>query len=193
MHLRAFVAVLALLGTVESFQTKKSHELKSVSYPTRCKEQRRKFLRSRSFTKPMYTSEDNTFLQLSNDSQKTKSNNDYNDDAFGFVFLVGYIATRDIIFTGTFLLLSSLAAIATRIGKLPATKAVPAAVAGFTLIANLLIPKEKIYEILPFIQGTEPALPYASSWLEMGFCAISMLYGFILSSSSDEKTPHDRQ
>lgn len=126
-------------------------------------------------------------LHLSNDGQNTKSNNNYNDDAFGFIFLGGYIVTQDTIFTGTFLLMSALAAIATRNGKLPATKVVPAAVAGCTLIVSSIVPKDKLYEILPFIQNAEPALPYDSSWLEVGFCSVSMLYGFILSTSNDEE------
>lgn len=114
------------------------------------------------------------------------NSNDYNDIAFGFVFLGGYLATRDAIFAGTFLLLSAIASIATRNRKLPATKAVPAAVAGCTFIVNLIIPSDKLYEILPFIEKAEPSLPLDSSWIELGFCSVSMLYGFISSAADRE-------
>ena len=128
-----------------------------------------------------------TFVLFSNGDNSVKNNNDYNDDAFGFVFLGGYILSRDAIFAGTFLILSALAAIATRNGKLPTTKAVPAAVAGCTFLFNLIIPNEKLYELLPFIERAEPSLPLDSSWIELGFCTVSMVYGFILSSSSEEE------
>lgn len=112
---------------------------------------------------------------------------DYNDDAFGFVFLGGYLVTGDALFAVTFLLLSALAAIATRSGKLPATSIVPAAVAGCTYIVNFVIPSDKLYEIIPVIEKAETLLPLDSSWLELGICSVSILYNFIQASSNQEE------
>jgi len=110
----------------------------------------------------------------SNNDQKTTSKN-YNDDAFGFVFLGGFILTEDPFFAGTFLLFSTLATIGTQNGILPAKNAVPAAVAGLTLVVTLLTPKEPSQ--LPNIN---------TSLIEVGFCTVSMIYGFILSSDREE-------
>jgi len=108
--------------------------------------------------------------------QKTKSKN-YNDDAFGFVFLGGFILTEDPVFAGIFILFSTLATIGTQNGILPAKNAVPAAVAGLTLIVSLLTPIPKEPSQLPNID---------TSLIEIGICTVSMLYGFILSSDREE-------
>ena len=185
MLLRTFFVLTAVLALAESFH---SHYFNPLSFSTRYREERKQNLGSGPiFEKSAYTNNDTTLLLLSKDGRNMKSNNYYNDDAFGFIFLGGYVVTHDSIFIATFLLISTIAAIATRNGSLPATKAVPAVVAGCTLIVNLIIPKEKLYDIAPFIQNTKPALPYDISWLEAGFCTVSMLYGFILSSSNDEE------
>jgi len=112
----------------------------------------------------------------SNNDQKTKSKN-YNDDAFGFVFLGGFILTEDPVFAGIFILFSTLATIGTQNGILPAKNAVPAAVAGLTLIVSLLTPIPKEPSQLPNID---------TSLIEIGICTVSMLYGFILSSDREE-------
>jgi hypothetical protein len=130
-----------------------------------------------------------TAVQLSNDFYNGKSDNEYNDDAFGFVFLGGFLITQDPIFAGIFLLLSAVAAIATRNGKLPATNSVPAGVAGCTLIVNLIIPKDKLYELLPIIEMGEPSLPLDASLIEIGICTVSIIYGLILFPSNQEEKP----
>ncbi len=127
-----------------------------------------------------------TTTLLSNNDSNAENTNDYNDDAFGFVLLVGYVVTHDIIFAGTFVLLSAIAAIATRNGKLPATNSVPAAVAGLTYIVNLILPSETLYELLPFIERPDAALPLDVSLIELGICSVSILYGFVRSSSKQE-------
>jgi len=127
-----------------------------------------------------------TTLLSNNDSNAENTNDNYNDDAFGFVLLVGYVVTHDIIFAGTFVLLSAIAAIATRSGNLPATTSVPAAVAGLTYIVNLVLPSETLYELLPFIERPDAALPLDVSLIELGICSVSILYGLVLSSSNKE-------
>ena len=117
-------------------------------------------------------------------------NNDYNDDAFGFVFLGGYVLTRDVFFSGTFLVLSAVAAIGTRAGRLPSTRAVPASVAGATLVVlSLLHPfYEPLCDLLPFVERPESSvLPLDPSTIQLGLCTVSMLYGFVLSSSEEEE------
>ncbi len=127
-----------------------------------------------------------TTTLLSNNDSNAENTNNYNDDAFGFVLLIGYATTHDAIFAGTFVLLSAIAAIATRSGKLPATNSVPAAVAGFTYIVNFIIPSETLYQLLPFIERPEAALPVDISLIELGICSVSILYGLVLSSSNKE-------
>ena len=198
------LAFLALLSSpVTSFQnSNRCHVTSLSSVTTTCRKKKRNTASRRSFASSRTKVFDNTSSTtvatfLSNDnnnSQKSNNNNnnnDYNDDAFGFVFLGGFIVTRDPFFAGTFLLLSTLAAIATRNGSLPATKAVPAAVAGCTLIVALILPKEQLYELLqPFIEKTTESslsFPVDSSWIQVGLCTVSMLYGFLLSSSDHEE------
>ena len=127
-----------------------------------------------------------TILRSKNDYEIEKTEN-YNDDAFGFILLIGYVVTHDVIFAATFVLLSALAAIATQKGKLPARKSVPAAVAGLTYIVNLIIPNERLYELLPFIERPETSLPVDLSLVQLGLCSVSMLYGFVLSSTDQEE------
>jgi len=125
--------------------------------------------------------------------QKKKSKN-YNDDAFGFVFLGCFLVTEDPFFAGIFLVFSTLATIGTQNGILPAKNSVPAAVAGFTLLVSLLIPNEQLYELLPFVDRTfgssspSPAqqMGIDPSLIEVGFCSVSMIYGFFFSSDGEE-------
>jgi len=186
--------LLSFVISASSFQN--SHRVNSISCVTKYREERRKNAGSRSVTNAGQMrvinginnrSKGATAVQLSNDFYNGKSDNEYNDDAFGFVFLGGFLITQDPIFAGIFLLLSAVAAIATRNGKLPATNAVPAGVAGCTLIVNLMIPKDKLYELLPIIEMGEPSLPLDSSLIEIGICTVSMIYGLILFPSNQEE------
>ncbi len=174
----------------ESFQN--GQNVKSIFSATRFRDNRRKSVTGSSRIRRIdaFDSEPKAFatrLFSKNDYETEKSDN-YNDDAFGFVLLIGYVVTHDVIFAGTFVLLSALAAIATQNGKLPATKSVPAAVAGLTYIVNLLIPNETLYELLPFIERPETSLPVDLSLIELGICSVSMLYGFLLSSPNQEES-----
>lgn len=105
----------------------------------------------------------------------------YNDDAFGFIFLGGSAAAQDPIFGATFLALSVAAVIATKLQVLPDNKQVPAAVAGFTL---LLVPV--ISAILPDAMFGMNMTPGDNARLiELAFCSVSMLYGFVVSSEQN--------
>jgi hypothetical protein len=188
--LRKACLLLALVLSANSFQN--SHHVNSISCVTKYREERRKNAGSRSVTNSSQRrvvsginnrSKDTTAVLLSNDFYNGKSDNEYNDDAFGFVFLGGFLITQDPIFAGIFLLLSA------RNGKLPATNSVPAAVAGCTLIVNLIIPKDSMYELLPFIEMGEPSLPLDSSLIEIGICTVSMIYRLILFPSNQKENP----
>ena len=186
----------ALLVSVYSFQN--TRHVKSISGVTKYREERRGDAGPRSFTTSSQTRDANdigsmskvtTTIFLSNNGSNMEGNNNYNDDAFGFVFLGGYIVTRDAVFAGTFLLLSALAAIATRNGKLPATNSVPAAVAGCTFIVNLITPNDELYQLFASIERSEPFLPVDVVWVKLGFCAVSMIYGFMTTSSHQKENP----
>ena len=181
---------------MNSFQNRR--DVKSIPSATKCRENQRTNARSQSVAdssriRPMNAfdrkSKDAATLLLSNNDSNAKNTNNYNDDAFGFVLLVGYVVTHDVIFAVTFVVLSALAAIATRNGKLPASNSVPAAVAGFTYIVNFVIPNEKVYELLPFIERPEASLPADLSLVELGICSVSILYGLFVSSSNQEGSP----
>jgi hypothetical protein len=109
----------------------------------------------------------------------TKKESNYNDDAFGFIFLGGSAAAQDPVFGATFLALSVAAVIATKLEVFPDNnKQVPAAVAGFTL---MLVPV--ISGILPEQVFGMNIIPGESARLiELAFCSVSMLYGFVFSS-----------
>ena len=110
----------------------------------------------------------------------TKENN-YNDDAFGFIFLGGSAAAQDPVFGAIFLSLSVAAVIATKLEVLPVNKQVPAAVAGVTLLVtpliSLALPEEMLgVDLIPSDNGR---------LIELIFCTVSMMYGFVFSSSED--------
>jgi len=110
----------------------------------------------------------------------TKENN-YNDDAFGFIFLGGSAAAQDPVFGAIFLSLSIAAVIATKLEQLPVNKQVPAAVAGVTLLVtplvSLFLPTEMYgVDLIPSDNGR---------LIELIFCTVSMVYGFVFSSPQD--------
>ena len=81
------------------------------------------------------------------------SSSSYNDIAFGFILLVGYFVTDDIIFAGLFLGVSFVAVLGTQLDLIPGkTNAgqttTPAYVAILTLLFNSMLPKECLYELL---------------------------------------------
>ena len=186
---QAFYILLLLCLRADSFQN--GHNVKSIFSATKFRENRRKSVTDSSGIRPIDAFggelKASTTSLFSNNDYETEKAENYNDDAFGFVLLIGYVVTHDVIFAGTFVLLSALAAIATQNGKLPATKSVPAAVAGLTYIVNLIIPNERLYELLPFIERPETSLPVDISLVQLGICSVSMLYGFVLSSPNQEE------
>jgi hypothetical protein len=114
------------------------------------------------------------------DNKNKHSRGAYNDDCFGLIFLSGLAVTNDPIFAGTFLALSSLAAVATSLGELPASsRKIPAAVAGFTLLATPVM-KTVLPRIIS-INSVEDSLSGSRSWIEVAVCFVSLFYGFIFS------------
>jgi hypothetical protein len=132
-------------------------------------------------------------LELGAKSSSTDEDDDpqsrgaYNDDCFGLIFLSGLILTEDPIFTGTFLALSSSAAITTSMGKLPgSSRKVPAAVGGFTLLATPVLTT-----LLPGISqisigSVGDSFSVDPSLVEVAVCGFSLLYGFVF--SNEEQT-----
>lgn len=112
---------------------------------------------------------------------------DYNDDAFGFVFLGGAIIARDPIFAGCFVVLSAIGAIATRNGTLsPSNKKVPAVVAASTLIVAILLQKLGIAAaVAPTAIATE--IPPDARIVEIGLCSVSIAYALFSGSDFDSE------
>jgi hypothetical protein len=117
------------------------------------------------------------------DDKKKQPRGSYNDDCFGLIFLSGLAVTNDPIFAGTFLTLSSLAALATSLGKLPASsRKIPAAVAGFTLLATPVM-KTVLPRIISI--SVDDSLSGNRSWIEIAVCFLSLFYGFIISREEE--------
>ena len=117
----------------------------------------------------------------------TKDTN-YNDDAFGFIFLGGSAAAQDPVFGAVFLTLSAAAAIGTKLQRLPPTNQVPAAVAGCTLLVvpllSAVLPETLLSAVLP---ETIPVVVAPNArYIELAFCSVSMLYGFVISPTLEE-------
>ena len=109
----------------------------------------------------------------------------YSDDCFGLIFLCGAVVVQDPVFAGIFLILSSVGAILTQLGRLQANKQIPGAVAGFTLlltpVATTLLQK---MGILP-----NPIATNAPIWLEAAVCTFSLFYSFVWQKEmSDEES-----
>lgn len=107
----------------------------------------------------------NTPVVLRRQQTLLAATKDYNDDAFGLVFLGGGLATQDAAFMGTFLVLSAVAAVGARLGK--ASGPLPAAVAGMTLL------------VTPMIRYVLQEEPVEYVWVQVVLCSISMVYGFV--------------
>jgi hypothetical protein len=123
--------------------------------------------------------------QDNNNNNNKIFDNNYNDVAFGFVFLGAITAAQDYVFSGLFMILSAVAAIATQQGKLPASNQVPAAVAGFTLISlpalTAILDRLPLGEEIRMLQqSTNPSAP----WIELALCSVSMAYGFVFAAST---------
>ncbi len=104
--------------------------------------------------------------------QNSSSNGDqgYNDDAFGLIFLSGGILAKDVDFSGTFLVLSAIAATCTTIGKIKFDERIPAAVAFMTL---LISPIESSLRLSGSLGSIVPP-----SLVELGLCTVSAAWAF---------------
>ena len=107
-------------------------------------------------------------------SRKSSPNNDYqgyNDDAFGLIFLSGGILAKDADFSGTFLVLSALAATFTTAGKIKFDERIPAVVAFATL---LIAPFESSLRLSGSLLTVTPP-----SLVEIGLCTVSALWAYL--------------
>lgn len=128
-------------------------------------------------------------------SKQPSQTTDYNDDAFGLVFLCGATVAQDAVFSSLFLVLSGVAAIATKQGKLPSNNQVPAAVAGVTLLLTigilLLAEQGLLAPPLDAIMGdwSNSSKSPSATWIEVALCMASMVYGFVLAPPpADQET-----
>ena len=128
----------------------------------------------------------NSKKEMNNNDQDTDKEIDfqrYNDDAFGLVFLVGGFASQDINFSGTFLVLSAIAAIATSNGGLfKFDSRIPGVVAMMTLLVSPIVSSIRLTagssggagagagSIFDNIQAPIP--------VEIGLCCFSLVVGF---------------
>mmetsp|Transcript_6993 Transcript_6993/g.10200 ORF Transcript_6993/g.10200 Transcript_6993/m.10200 type:complete len:169 (-) Transcript_6993:75-581(-) len=105
--------------------------------------------------------------------QNSPSNGDqgYNDDAFGLIFLSGGILAKDVDFSGTFLVLSAIAATCTTIGTIKFDERIPAAVAFMTL---LISPIESSLRLSGSLGSVAPP-----SLVELGLCTVSAAWAFV--------------
>ena len=117
-----------------------------------------------------------TRIHTQTDHHVLHSKQSYNDDAFGFIFLAGSATAQDPIFGSTFLILSTIAAVLTNLEKLPAGKAVPAGVAGATLLITPVVSSVMPEELF----GTSLGGGENARLIELGFCSVSMVYGLVL-------------
>jgi hypothetical protein len=115
----------------------------------------------------------------------------YSDDCFGLIALSTGIAGKDTVFALVFVALSALAALASATVladrlSVREERRVPATVAGASL---LLAPVAK--QLVVGFDGTLGEQDAVSSWtpfLEVGVCAFSLLYGFVLAQRPPART-----
>lgn len=109
---------------------------------------------------------------------------EYNDDAFGLVFLCGSFVAQDVVFSTTFVLSSAIAAIACRQGKVAFNNQVPAVVAGMSFLVSSLLSaivaistsSNNVFVLPDWLMSKNE-----SAWqIEVAVCTISILYGFII-------------
>jgi len=103
----------------------------------------------------------------------------YNDDAFGLVFLIGGFGSNDEVFSIIFLLLSSVAAIATSNGVLKQDSRIPSLIAVVSLLLAPIVISLRSTGSLDNIEV--PAL------LEVCTCFISVIAGFYKWNNVEKK------
>jgi hypothetical protein len=108
------------------------------------------------------------------DSAKVQVAN-YNDDAFGLVFLCGAFVAQDIVFSATFLLGSGVAALLTKQGQISFSNQIPPVVAVCSLVLASICST--------FLQDISwiPLKSESALQVESIICFLSVLYGFVLS------------
>ncbi|KAL7536107.1 hypothetical protein ACHAXR_010182 [Thalassiosira sp. AJA248-18] len=102
----------------------------------------------------------------------------YNDDAFGFVFLIGGVLSQDVDFAATFAFLSAIAAVGTKVGFINKDEKAPAAVAALTLLMSPLVSSLRQTGSLESIAARMP--------VEIGICTISAVWAFVNASRREE-------
>eukprot|EP00980_Cylindrotheca_fusiformis_P019699 scaffold6877_cov56-Cylindrotheca_fusiformis.AAC.3 len=128
----------------------------------------------------------------SNSSPTTKQMIGYNDDAFGLVFLSGGILTQSVDFSGTFLVLSAIAAITTSIGIVPQDDArVPGVVAMITLLVYPIVAHLRMSSSSSTTESLMMIAPTPDP-VAFGLCTISLLWSlFTWWSRENEKQTSD--
>ncbi|KAL7492317.1 hypothetical protein ACHAWT_001500 [Skeletonema menzelii] len=109
----------------------------------------------------------------------SNSDQGYNDDAFGLIFLSGGILAKDVDFSGTFLVLSAVAATCTTTGTIKFDERIPAAVAFMTL---LISPIESSLRLSGSLGSVSPP-----SLVELGLCMVSASWAFVKWSRQESK------
>jgi len=123
-----------------------------------------------------FSSKSHCLSKNSNDDSATRFV-DYNDDAFGLVFLCGSFVAQDAIFATCFLLASAMAATATKQKRILFDNRVPAVVAGVSLVVSSLVSAAlQSTSMSTWLSGKNPS----ALLIELAVCSISILYGFVL-------------
>ena len=110
---------------------------------------------------------------------------EYNDDAFGLVFLSASFVARDVVFSTIFVLISAAAAIAVRQKTISFSNQLPAVVAGISLGLSMLL--NVLLSSPANLASTEGLLfdwladkSASAMQVELVTCSISIIYGFVL-------------
>ena len=111
---------------------------------------------------------------------------EYNDDAFGLVFLSASFVARDVVFAAIFVLISTVSTIAVRQKMIPFSKKLPALVAGMSLGLSILL-----NELLSSPESLASNEGILFDWLadksataiqvELASCSVSVIYAFVVS------------
>lgn len=99
-------------------------------------------------------------------SKENESPLNYNDDAFGLIFLGSFAVENDNIFAGTFGILSAVAAILVRKQVLEYRPLMPGIVAVGTVLVRTAVTPSELY-------------PNGLTQLEVGTCAISLGWSIV--------------
>lgn len=151
-NLSVLLLLLSLFSAVASFSSYYPHRRAAIPHQ---------------FQKRFYIKSDFS-LQSSSPSNDDQG---YNDDAFGLIFLTGGILAKDVDFSGTFLVLSALAATCTAVGTIKFDERIPAAVAFMTL---LITPIETSLRLSGSFGIMSPP-----SLVEIGLCTVSAAWAFV--------------